>query len=317
MKIAITGSTGFIGSALLKKLVENKHDITAILRKPTPESNEQKTIIVPEISSTTKWTEKLMTYDIIIHCAARVHVMKDNSTNPLAEFRNINTFGTLNLAQSAADSGVKRFIFISTIKVSGEYTIPGKSFKSSQTPNPIDNYAISKFEAEQGLLEIGKKTGMEVVIIRPPLVYGPGVKANFQKLMEYVKKTIPLPLGAVNNSRSLVSMDNLIDLIATCVVHPKAANQIFLVSDDHDVSTTQLLKKLANALNKPSLLIPVPRPVFTFFSKLFGKQAIVNRLFESLQVDIEHTKNTLNWQPPISFDKALKKTATFYKNSNH
>jgi nucleoside-diphosphate-sugar epimerase len=247
---------------------------------------------------------------VIIHCAARVHVMDDSAENPLDEFREVNTYGTLNLAQQAAEAGIKRFIFISSIKVNGESTELGKPFTPNDAHIPRDPYGLSKYEAEVGLRAIAEKTGMEVVIIRPPLVYGPGVKANFASMMKWVNKGIPLPLGGIKeNKRSLVSLDNLVDLILTCIDHPNAANQTFLVSDDNDVSTTQLLTNMASALDVPNRLLPIPSSWFTLAAKLTGKPAISQRLCGSLQVDISKTQEMLNWQPPYSSAESMKKTA--------
>jgi len=221
----------------------------------------------------------------------------------------------LNLARQAADAGVKRFIFVSSIKVSGESTELNCPYRSSDKPNPVDPYGISKFEAEEGLKALAADTNMDVVIIRPTLVYGPGVKANFLNMMKWLNKGIPLPLGAIHNKRSLVALDNLVDLIMTCIDHPKAGNETFLVSDDHDVSTTELLKLLGHALGKQSLLLPVPMSAINVAAKLLGKADFSQRLCGSLQVDINHTKQTLDWQPPYSIEQALLKTALAYQQT--
>ncbi len=246
-----------------------------------------------------------------------VHVMNDSSSNPLEDFREVNTHGTLNLAQQAADAGVKRFIFISSIKVNGESTELGLPFKSDDHFIPTDPYGLSKYEAEVGLRKIAEKTGMEVVIIRPPLVYGPGVKANFAAMMKWVNKGLPLPFGGIkNNKRSLVSVDNLVDLIITCIDHPKAVNQTFLVSDDEDLSTSQLLSNMASALNVPNRLLPIPASWLSLVAKLLGKPAIAQRLCGSLQVDISKTKKLLNWRPPYSTAECMKKTADVFLKNN-
>jgi len=242
---------------------------------------------------------------VIVHIAARVHVMADTVADPLDEYRAVNVAGTLNLARQAAASGVKRFVFVSSIKVNGEATSESKAFRYDDTPTPEDPYSISKAEAESGLKQISAQTGMEVVIIRPPLVYGPGVKANFAAMMKLARINLPLPLGAIHNKRSLVALDNLVDLIVTCIEHPNAANQTFLVSDDQDVSTTELLQMMTRATGKTPRLIPVSVRWLKLVGKLTGKQAVVDRLCGNLQVDISHTKDTLGWAPPVTVEEGI------------
>lgn len=310
MKILITGGSGFLGKSLIEELSSKDTNLVSVYRNKsiTPRQG----FLIDSLNSQTDWTNAFLEVDVVIHCAARAHIMKDQSQDPITSFREINTFGTLNLARCAAKDGVKRFIFISSIKVSGETTSLGCPFKSSDEPNPTDPYAISKFEAEEGLKAIAEETGMQVVIIRPPLVYGPGVKGNFASLMKFTTKGLPLPLGAITrNLRSIVSVENLVDLIITCIEHPDAANQIFLVSDDHDVSTAELLNEMARADDRSSRLVPVPASLMQFAANLLGKGAVAERLFGSLQVDIEHTKKVLNWSPPISFSEGIRHC--FYK----
>jgi nucleoside-diphosphate-sugar epimerase len=249
---------------------------------------------------------------VVIHAAARVHVMNDTASDVFAEFRKINVEGTLRLARHAAESGVKRFIFISSIKVNGESTALGKPFKADDRPAPADPYGVSKYEAEEALKQLGRTTGMEVVIIRPPLVYGPGVKANFLSMLNWLNKGIPLPLGAIGNQRSLVAIDNLVDLIITCIDHPAAANETFLVSDGEDLSTTRLLQRLALALGKRAWLLPLPEGVIKLAALLMGKQAVAQRICGSLQVDISKNRELLGWVPPINMDKAMRQTASHY-----
>lgn len=309
MKLLITGCTGFIGKALYHNLSELN---PICIGRQRPEFVDKSDFFSYDVINTRNNISQFKGIKTIIHCAARVHIMHDNSSAPLEDFREVNTYGTLNLAQQAADAGVKRFIFISSIKVNGESTELGLPFKSDDNFVPTDPYGLSKYEAEVGLREIAARTGMEVVIIRPPLVYGPGVKANFASMMKWVNKGIPLPLGSVNaNKRSLVYLDNLVDLIVTCIDHPNAANQTFLVSDDHDVSTTELLREMARGDGRRSRLIPVPVGVMQFAANLVGKGAVAARLFGSLQVDIEHTKKVLNWSPPVSFSEGIRRC--FYK----
>jgi nucleoside-diphosphate-sugar epimerase len=251
----------------------------------------------------------------MVHLAARVHVMRDESLDPLSEFRKSNVEGTLRLATQVAQARVKRFIFISSVKVNGEQTQAGHPFRADDLPAPQDPYGISKLEAEVGLREIARQTGMEVVIIRPPLVYGPGVKANFASMVKWLQRGVPLPLGAVHNQRSLVALDNLVDLIITCIDHPAAANQTFLVSDGEDVSTTELLRRMAAALKAPARLIPVPQYLLEWGATLAGKQAVSQRLFSSLQVDIMSTRKLLGWAPPVSLDQGLAQVAAHVHNS--
>lgn len=238
--------------------------------------------------------------------------MNETSVDALAEFRKVNVEGTLRLAQRAAESGVKRFIFISSIKVNGESTLPGKPFKSDDHPNPLDPYGVSKYEAEEALKQLGRDTGMEVVIIRPPLVYGPGVKANFLSMLRWLNKGIPLPLGAIRNQRSLVAIGNLVSLIVTCIDHPAAANQTFLACDGEDLSTTQLLRRLSKALGKPARLLPLPEWLLKLAASTVGKQAVAQRICGSLQVDINKNRELLGWIPPINMDKAMRQTAGHY-----
>lgn len=312
MKIALTGSTGFLGKKLVSKLGNKAAEVIQIGRCEDQRTNPDY-IYVKGIHSTSVFNLSTHKCDVLVHCAARVHVMGESSKNPLEEFREVNTYGTLNLAQQAAEAGVKRFIFISSIKVNGESTELGKPFTPDDTFIPTEPYGLSKYEAEIGLRKIAGKTGMEVVIIRPPLVYGPGVKANFASMMKWVNRVLPLPLGGINgNKRSLVSIGNLVDLIVTCIDHPAAANQTFLVSDDDDVSTTQLLVNMTIALNVSNRLIPIPSSWFTLAAKVVGKPAISQRLCGSLQVDISKTKELLNWQPPYSSAESIKKTANAF-----
>ena len=309
----VTGATGFVGRLLVGTLLNDGVDIVAAVRKKSDLlPDEAKQIEVGDFQAKTDWRVAIKSVSVVVHLAARVHVMQDNVLDPLAEFRKINTFATLNLAKQAAEAGVKRFIFISSIKVNGEMTELNKPFRSDDQFIPDDPYGLSKYEAEQGLLAIAKETGMEVVIIRPPLVYGPGVKANFSAMMKWVNKSVPLPLGAIHNQRSLVALDNLVDFIALCADReksPKAANQVFLISDGEDVSTTTLLQKVASAFDKRSRLIPVPVGLMTFAAKLIGKGDVANRLFGSLQVDSSKARNLLGWKPVITMDEQLKKTA--------
>lgn len=312
-KILITGANGFLGSALSARIEEDKS--LNLLRATRVEDDCGQLLV--DFASDFNIQEELYGIDAILHCAARVHLMNDDALDPLCAFRKVNKNGTLKLARQAADAGVKRFIFLSSIKVNGESTKVGFPFKPDDNHIPTDPYGLSKYEAEVGLRKIAIETGMEVVIIRSPLVYGPGVKANFASMIKWVYKGIPLPLGGIeNNKRSLVAIDNLVDLIITCIDHSKAKNQTFLVSDDDDVSTTGLLKNIASAFSLKSRLIPIPSSWFILAAKLMNKPAIASRLCGSLQVDISKTKEMLSWEPPYSVAECMKKTADAFVQSN-
>jgi nucleoside-diphosphate-sugar epimerase len=303
MKIAVTGATGFLGGHLVNMLA--KENLLIIGRSPICLSTAQ--FYKASIDGKAKYNEALNNLEVVIHCAARAHIMDDVATDPLSEFREVNTYGTFNLAKQAAESGVKRFIYISSIKVNGESTTESKPFRFDNECKPIDPYGISKYEAESQLLSLGKETGMEIVIIRPPLVYGAGVKANFASLMRFVGKGLPLPFRAIkSNKRSLVSVYNLCDLIQVCIKHPKAANNVFLVSDDNDISTAELVALMSKAQSKTNLSLPVPLWVYKLAGKVLSKEDVIDRLTGSLQLDIEHTKNTLNWKPPYSVEHGFK-----------
>ncbi len=307
MAVLITGASGFIGSKLLQRLpIENTY---AVGRK-SPELCLNNNFFEREINASTSYKGILDNVDTVIHLAARVHVMEDAAKDPLEAYREVNTYGTINLAKQAIKAGVKRFIFISSIKSNGESTKLEQPFKCDDPRAPEDFYGQSKSEAEEQLLQLAKKTALEIVIIRPTLVYGPGVKANFASLMSLVSKGIPLPFACIkNNKRSLVFVENLVDLIVTCIDHPKAANQVFLVSDGYDISTSEMVTEIAKALGKSSWQIPIPVWGFKLVGKLFNKSDVIGRLTGSLQVDIAHTKKILGWSPPQTLQDGFKKTA--------
>lgn len=309
-RILVTGANGFIGRSLCDKLYRQSRSVRAAMRVANSQIKCSETVLVNSIDAETDWSDLLLDVKVVFHLAARVHVMKDEVLDSLEEFRKVNVEGTLNLARQAVNAGVRRFIFISTIKVNGENTPLGKPYTCFDSPAPIDPYAISKREAEDGLRKIAMETGMEVVIIRPTLIYGPGVKANFHSMLCWLDKGIPLPFGAISNKRSLVALDNLLDLIVTCIDHPAAANQTFLVSDGEDMSTTELLERMAFALGKQARLLPVSMSLLHKVARLLGKQDLYQRLCQSLQVDISKTRELLSWTPPMSVDEALRKTAT-------
>ena len=301
--VLVTGARGFLGKTLVQRLTDAGSSVMAVSRNK-----------VAALGSNWAHVERyddiphlMAEYACIVHLAARVHVMHDTVVDPLAAFRAANVDGTLNLARQAVAAGVKRFVFISSIKVNGESTCSGRAFTEADEPDPQDAYGQSKHEAEQGLRQIAADTGMEVVIIRPPLIYGPGVKANFAALLRAVQRGWPLPLGAVHNQRSLVALDNLVDFIVTCITHPQAANQTFLVSDGHDLSTTELVRGMALAAGVRARLLPVPVWALQAGAALLGKGDAVQRLCGNLQVDISKARNRLGWVPPISVEEGLRR----------
>jgi len=303
--ILLTGATGFVGQAVLGQLlVHESHKVAAALRSANG-FDRCEVHTVGDFTGDTSWSAALTGQQVVIHAAARTHIVTDEVADPLAEYRRVNLDGTLNLARQAAAAGVKRFIFISSIKVNGEQTTLRQPFTAEDSPSPEDAYGISKWEAEQGLQQLASETGLEVVIIRPPLVYGPGVKGNFASMIKLVEKGLPLPLGAIHNQRSLVAVDNLVDLIITCIDHPAAANQVFLAGDGQDLSTTELLRGVARAMGKPLRLIPVPASLLMLGATLIGKKAMAQRLLGSLQVDISKARHLLGWEPPITVEEGL------------
>lgn len=316
MTVLLSGASGFVGSAVLRHLQAQGKPVRPAFRNA---DSAQRAGVVPEqaalvatLAVDTDWSAALQGVQAVAHCAARVHVMDDTAADPLAVFRAVNVGGTLNLARQAAAASVRRFVFISSVKVNGEITVLNRPFMADDVPAPKDAYGISKAEAEVGLRALAAQTGMEVVIIRPPLVYGPGVKANFQTMMRWLACGVPLPLGAIDNRRSLVALGNLADLIVTCIDHPAATNQTFLVSDGEDLSTTQLLQRMGLALGKPARLLSVPPALLKLGAALVGKPAVAQRLCGSLQVDISKTRQLLGWAPPLSVDEGLKKAAEGY-----
>lgn len=310
MRLLVTGSSGFVGHRLVEHSSLLGWDTLRHSRKEV--LNEPGVSFICDIDKNTNWMPMLNDIDCIVHCAARVHQMDESPENAQKAYDAVNVEGTLNLARQAVDASVKRFVFISSIKVNGEYTESGFSFTQEVKSEPTDCYSISKYQAEQKLKELAEQTGLELVIIRPPLVYGPGVKANFLSMMYWIKKGIPLPLGAIKNRRSLVFIDNLVDLICVCCSHPKAPGHVFLVSDDHDVSVTYLLKSIAQAMNARSYLIPIPEAILTFGLTVMGKKTIAQRLCSSLQLDISETKDILDWTPPCSFEAGINATVNAY-----
>lgn len=305
--ILLTGASGFVGQRLAHALADKNMPLLCAVRKPMQMAGAN-CEVVADLSATTEWKHCLDGVQTVIHCAARVHVMQESVSDPLSLFRQVNVAGTLRLAEQAAAAGVKQFIFLSSVKVNGEETAPGAAFTEDCLPLPIDPYGISKYEAEQALLALGQQTGMAITIIRPPLVYGPGVGANFLSMLKWVKRGIPLPLGSIRNQRSFVFIDNLVSLIVCCIQNPQASNQVFLVSDGQDMSTTDLLTKSAAAFGVTPRLLPCPPALLMFMAKLAGKKSVADRLCQSLQVDIHKAKGLLGWSPPYTVEQGLQAT---------
>jgi nucleoside-diphosphate-sugar epimerase len=310
--ILFTGANGFIGQALCATAVSRGMAVRGITRTSGDLPKGVESFSVGSIDVNSDWQNVLTGCEGVVHLAARVHVMVDAATNPLEEFRRVNVQGTLTLARQAAFAGVKRFVFISSIGVNGAETYENP-FTTEDIAAPHSPYAISKYEAEQGLQIVADQTGMEVVIIRPPIVHGPNAPGNFGSMMRWLKSGIPLPLGAINNQRSLVSLGNLVDLILICLIHPAAANQTFMVSDGEDVSTTELLRRMGQAIGCPARLVPIPENLLRIASGLIGRTDMVQRLCGSLRVDISKTRELLGWTPPLTLNEGLAQAALGFK----
>lgn len=310
----VTGASGFVGAALLPALRARGHAVRAAARREIGcDADEQ--VRVGDLGPETDWREALAGVDAVVHLAARVHVMHDTSTDPLAEFRRSNVEGTAALARAAAASGAKRLVFVSSIKVNGEAT-DGRPFTERDAPDPKDPYGQSKAEAEKALAGVAGETGLEVVVLRPPLVYGPGVRANFLRLLRLADRGVPLPFGAVDNRRSMVFVGNLADAIVRCVEHPAAAGRTFLVSDGEDLSTADLIRRLARALGKRASLVPVPPALMRTAARLLGRGAEADRLLGSLRIDSSALRESLGWRPPFTVDEGLAATAAWYRSSS-
>ncbi|SDI00213.1 Nucleoside-diphosphate-sugar epimerase [Pseudomonas delhiensis] len=317
MKVLLTGATGFVGRGVLEAFaaIPELRLAVAVRSRLPGEFPGVEVHSIDGLSATQDWSGALAGVDVVVHAAARVHVMCETADDPLAEFRAVNVEGTLNLARQAAAAGVRRFIFISSVKVNGESTPPGRPFRAEDAPAPADPYGQSKLEAERALSRLAEDCAMEWVVIRPPLIYGPGVGANFASLMRAVQRQLPLPFARVRNRRSLVARDNLVDLLRVCLGHERAANQVFLVSDDQDLSSAELCRRLAAALGVRSRLLPVPVALLQGLAALFGRGAQAQRVLGSLQVDIGKTRELLGWRPPVGVDQALAATARWYRES--
>lgn len=315
--VVITGANGFVGRVLCQRLVEDGWYVRGTVReakKSAGLSPEVELIVVGEIGSETDWTSVLQGVDAVVHLAGRVHIMKDQHADPLAHYLEVNVGGTVRLAEAAADEGVRRFIYLSSVKVLGEMT-EAEPFNEHSQPNPQDPYAISKWEAEQALGRIAQETGLEVVVLRPPLVYGPGVRANFFQLMKIVDRGIPLPLKNIENKRSMIYLGNLTDAIVACLVHTNAAGKVFLVGDNETVSTAELITRIAGILGKPPHLFAIPKRWLKLAAAVFKKSAVVDRLIGSLVVDSTNMRRILGWHPPFSMNDGLKITVQWYVNN--
>jgi len=317
MKFLITGANGFVGKSLCAELLRQGQFVCATVRTVDSSLENIEVAMIGSINGETNWTAALRGVDVVIHLAARVHVMKEAATDPLAEFLDVNLHGTENLARQAARAGVKRLVYVSSIKVNGERTGETELFTELDKPNPQDPYAVSKCEAEQALQRIAQETNLEVVIVRPPLVYGPGVKGNFISFLAAIDKGVPLPLASANNARSLVYVGNLVDALIACATHPAAAGQTYLVSDGEDVSTAVLVEKIARALGRNNRSFHFPPALLRAVATLAGRSEQIDRLFGSLRVSNEKICGELSWSPSYTLDQGLRATADWYRDEQN
>lgn len=299
--VAVTGSRGFIGREVVAELRRRGRPVRPLVRAGATGDE----FAAGDMDEATDWRPGLQGVGCVVHAAARVHVMRDEASDPLAAFRLVNVAGTRRLAEQAAAAGVRRFVFLSTLKVNGETTPAGRPFTAHDQPAPSDAYGLSKWEAESALAEVSRQSGLEVVVVRPPLVYGPGAKGNFARLLGWVRQGVPLPFASVANQRSLVALGNLVDLLVATLDHPGAAGQTFLVSDGHDLSTPELIRRLAAAMHRSARLLPCPPVLLRAGARLAGRGAEVERLVGSLQADISRTRQILDWTPPVNVDEGL------------
>ena len=313
MKFMISGADGFVGKVLCAELRQRRQRVRAAVRSRKVSVEDIEAIVVGAIDSETNWADALCNIDVVIHLAARVHVMRETAVDPLAEFLRVNMHGTLNLAQQAARFGVKRLIYVSSIKVNGEHTNTNAPFTELDNPDPQDFYGISKWQAEQALWRIARETGLEIVVVRSPLVYGPGVKGNFAQILAVLAKRIPLPLASVDNRRSLIYVKNLVDALIVCAIHPVAAGQTYLVCDGEDVSTPNLLRQLGDAMGCSAHILSFPPGWLRMLGKLFRKSDQIERLLGSLQVDSGKIRRDLNWTPPYTLQQGLQATVAVHR----
>jgi nucleoside-diphosphate-sugar epimerase len=315
-RLLVTGANGFIGGALCHALEQNGYDVVRAVRDrenvaALQAGTQTFAVATGELGPDTDWVESIQGVDTIVHAAARVHLMQDMANDPLAAYRRVNNAGTACLARAAAKAAVRRFIYISTVKVSGERT-ESTPFSETDPPDPQDPYAVSKLEAEQALWEISGRTGLQVVIVRPPLVYGPGVKANFLRLIRLVDRGIPMPVANVTNRRSLLALDNLVDFLLRCIKAPAAAGETFLVADDEDLSTPDLIGRIAAHMGRKPRLVSFPPALVGLAARLVGKESEARRLRDSLQIDVSKARKVLDWTPAVTVDEELEKTVAWY-----
>jgi nucleoside-diphosphate-sugar epimerase len=309
MRIAVTGANGFVGRRLVRDLAAAGHFVTGASRRPLEGLTANSAWVqAPDLGGSADWRQAMAGCDAVVHAAARVHVMEDRAADPLAAYRAANVEGTLALARQAAEGAVRRFVFISSIKVNGEETAPGTPFRADDPPAPVDPYGISKAEAEAGLFALGRSSGMEIVVLRPVLVYGPGVRANFAAMIRAVERGLPLPLASVRNRRSLLFVGNLASLALAALKSPAAAGRVLLASDGEDLSTPEMLRRLGAAAGRPARLVPLPPGLIRAAAGLLGKGAQAQRLLGSLQVDLEPTRSALGWEPPFTVDQGFSAT---------
>jgi nucleoside-diphosphate-sugar epimerase len=313
MRVVITGANGFVGRALCAEAVGRGIAVRGVTRTASVLPDGVEGVVIDSIDDRTDWHDTLVACDVVIHLAARVHVMRDDASDPLSEFRLTNTAGTEHLARCAAASGVKRLVYVSSIGVNGVFTSGDGRFSEENTPSPHNAYAVSKWEAEQILRSVQHETGLEIVVVRPPLVYGARAPGNFEQLTRAVVRGIPLPLALVNNRRDLVYVGNLVDALLVCAAHPSAAGQTYLLSDGEPVSTPELLRRMSEAFRVPLRLFPAPLGLLRIGAKLAGKSAQLDRVIGSLQVDCRKICCDLNWKPPYTLQQGLQITADFTK----
>jgi UDP-4-keto-D-QuiNAc 4-reductase len=310
MKVLVTGATGFVGGALVRRLVRDGVTVRAACRSRPAVALDAEVVCNLDVASHTDWAGALDAIDVVVHCAARVHVMRERELDPLAQFRSCNVDGTLALASQAAAAGVRRFVLVSSIGVHGAMTTEGRPFHPEDVPAPHSPYAISKLEAEEGLRSLAERTSLEIVVVRPPLVYGPGAPGNFARLLHAVRHRWPLPFGSVHNQRSLISLDNLVDVLTLVCHHPAASGAPLLVSDGHDISTTSLLRQIGVALGSPPRLLSVPERILRGGLRLVGRHELILSLVDSLQIDISATRDRLAWSPPQTLEEGLRRAAS-------
>lgn len=313
MSVLVTGASGFVGGALCRYLAGRGGFRVVPVQRSASAGVLGVPVVVGDIDGRTHWGDALAGVDVVVHCAARVHVMKDAEADPLAAFRRTNVEGTLHLAREAFEAGVRRFVFVSSIKVNGEVTAPGACLDERAGCHPEDAYGRSKLEAEEGLWRLARETGLEVVVVRPPLVYGPGVKGNFRSLLVLADTMVPLPFGAIHNRRSMVYLDNLVSALALAAIHPQAAGELFLVSDGEDVSTSELVRLIRRAMRRPERLLPVPVAWLTGGARLLGRSDVMERLVGSLVVNSGKIRQRLGWQPPVTMGEGIMRTVHHFR----